>query len=377
MSNNSLFLLLSKQNRNVVIEQPRSIVVTNNEEDISFKDERMDTLQQQLGNTLIYNNRKLKYIYTNINSNYEKIGIHNIEPEYTLDVSGDMRVTSDLKVVGHTDLNNVSIHSNLSLGGDMNVSGGIDVTGDISGEGNLEIKGNISSDGNLDLSGNIDISGNLNVWGKTHLHGDISGCGRLDVRSNVNTLGDYLINQYIMLPVGTIIQYVVNTPPDGWLLCDGSLHQKDLYPRLYNIIGTKFGGVSGVSFRVPNFSGRVGVGYNTTDTSFNSIGFTGGERTHRITVSEMPAHNHEGNTKPAGKHAHTIEDKYFTGNQGADGDPRFYTTVNNGNNYELPVTKTTNENQDHTHAFDTSVVGESKEMDMMQPYIVINYIIRY
>lgn len=39
-------------------------------------------------------------------------------------------------------------------------------------------------------------------------------------------------------------------------------------------------------------SGRTLVGINSSDTDFNSIGKTGGEKTHTLTVDEMPSHNH-------------------------------------------------------------------------------------
>lgn len=39
-------------------------------------------------------------------------------------------------------------------------------------------------------------------------------------------------------------------------------------------------------------SGRVPVGVNTGDSNFNTVEKTGGEKTHTLTVEEMPSHNH-------------------------------------------------------------------------------------
>jgi microcystin-dependent protein len=39
-------------------------------------------------------------------------------------------------------------------------------------------------------------------------------------------------------------------------------------------------------------SGRVPVGVDTNQTEFNSIEKTGGEKTHTLTYSEIPDHNH-------------------------------------------------------------------------------------
>jgi microcystin-dependent protein len=39
-------------------------------------------------------------------------------------------------------------------------------------------------------------------------------------------------------------------------------------------------------------AGRVPVGVDTGQTEFNTVGKTGGEKTHTLTTSEMPSHNH-------------------------------------------------------------------------------------
>ena len=38
--------------------------------------------------------------------------------------------------------------------------------------------------------------------------------------------------------------------------------------------------------------GKVLVGIDTTDTDFNTIGKTGGKKTHTLTIDEMPKHRH-------------------------------------------------------------------------------------
>lgn len=39
-------------------------------------------------------------------------------------------------------------------------------------------------------------------------------------------------------------------------------------------------------------AGRVPVGVNTSQTEFNTVEKTGGEKTHQLTVNEMPSHQH-------------------------------------------------------------------------------------
>lgn len=40
--------------------------------------------------------------------------------------------------------------------------------------------------------------------------------------------------------------------------------------------------------------GKAIVGIDSSDTDFNTIGKTGGEKTHTLTVDEMPKHSHRG-----------------------------------------------------------------------------------
>lgn len=77
------------------------------------------------------------------------------------------------------------------------------------------------------------------------------------------------------IPPGTIVHYGSTTPPNGWLLCDGSSKLRTDYPRLFDVIGTSFGTGSGSNtFSLPA-GGRVIVGWQS-----GLVGVTGGTSTH-------------------------------------------------------------------------------------------------
>jgi len=92
----------------------------------------------------------------------------------------------------------------------------------------------------------------------------------------------------MMVPSGRI------TPPDNWLLCDGTAYLIVQYPALYNAIGDAFGDDGEGTFRVPDLRGRVpvgaGAGAGLTDRPLAS---TGGEETHILSEAEMPSHRHK------------------------------------------------------------------------------------
>ena len=95
--------------------------------------------------------------------------------------------------------------------------------------------------------------------------------------------------------IGGVIEYPSNkTIPDGWLECDGSAVSRTTYSELFAVIGTEFGSGDGsTTFNLPNMKGRVAVGLDTSDSDFNTIGKTGGEKTHTLTELEMPKHWHK------------------------------------------------------------------------------------
>jgi len=60
-----------------------------------------------------------------------------------------------------------------------------------------------------------------------------------------------------IVPVGTIITYSSETPPPGYLECDGTPLSRTAYPNLFAAIGTAFGSGDGSStFHIPDLRGQ-------------------------------------------------------------------------------------------------------------------------
>ena len=151
-----------------------------------------------------------------------------------------------------------------------------------------------------------------------------------------------------MFPVGVIFPYAGSTTPSQFLLCDGSEVSRDTYADLFNIIGETYGAGDGsTTFNLPNLQGRVPVG-KSSDTEFSDLGKNGGEKVHLLTTDEMPSHTHSVAT------ANAISDSSWMtvdGNGGNRGTAQVYTAVR--------------------------AAGGSQAHNNLQPYLTINYIIRY
>lgn len=61
-----------------------------------------------------------------------------------------------------------------------------------------------------------------------------------------------------------------------------------IYFSVNNVNPSKYFGGTWVAWG----TGRVPVGVDTTQTEFNAVEKTGGEKTHKLTTAEMPSHYH-------------------------------------------------------------------------------------
>jgi microcystin-dependent protein len=67
-----------------------------------------------------------------------------------------------------------------------------------------------------------------------------------------------------ILPAGVMMEYGGAAAPSGWLLCDGTAVSRTTYADLFTAISTTFGtGDGSTTFNVPDRRGRAGVGAGT------------------------------------------------------------------------------------------------------------------
>lgn len=183
----------------------------------------------------------------------------------------------------------------------------------------------------------------------------------------------------LLTPTGSISQYGGASAPTGWLLCDGQELSIASYTALYNVLttnGTVFpygantngsGGAGSTHFRLPNFKGRIPVGLDSGQTEFDTLGETGGAKTVTLTENQSGLRSHTHTTQ---SHTHVIDDNTEVGSTYATG----------GSRYAMQYDSTAQTfNSGSTTVVVNSVAGASatEAHNNLQPYIVLNYIIKH
>lgn len=165
------------------------------------------------------------------------------------------------------------------------------------------------------------------------------------LQEQINVLNSNLSSA---VPTGTVSAFAGSTAPSGYLLCNGNAISRTTYATLFSAIGTTYGtGNGSTTFNLPDLRGRVIASLDSTQTEFDALGKASGAKTHQLTESEMPSHTH------------TLSPGQVVGT-GSGGVSNYAPTGNNPQNNTVILS--TGGNQAHNN---------------LQPYMVLNYIIKH
>jgi microcystin-dependent protein len=211
-----------------------------------------------------------------------------------------------------------------------------------------------------------------------------------------------------VMPIGSIKAYTgkvenMDSVP-GWLLCNGSKISRIKYKKLYDVIGSLYGSTGPETFTLPDLRGRIIMGYcngtsplvpkfgNWDDSKSIILGKNDqskGTFYHQLNESEMPAHAHPNNHTHQYFNIANMNQTYIGvySHQGARGNSivafapselakKAIEQSKNGNTtFSSDLSAYVGETSEA--AGYTSVAGNNEPHNNMQPYVAVNYLIKY
>ena len=213
--------------------------------------------------------------------------------------------------------------------------------------------------------------------------------------AKLDSAGAFVVQTGMILPFSA----AAGSIPTGYLNCDGSAVSRSTYSALFALIATTYGSGDGSStFNLPNLAGRFAIGKSGT----YGLGTTGGGTTssftpsgsvsvsvnnHTLTTSQIPSHNHSASTSVSG----TVTTNYLRNQFFAGPSPVGTITRAFGNNAGPSQSSTayasfsgsgstsvgnTGGGGAHNHGASGSFSGASGSVNILGPYISLNFIIK-
>lgn len=178
------------------------------------------------------------------------------------------------------------------------------------------------------------------------------------------------------VPTGAIIGFGASSAPEGWIFCKGDEVSKlGPFAALYAVIGDTYGTPVGIdTFVLPNLSSKVPLGYDFMTAPFNTLGASGGDTEFALGQTNLPTHTHIISGLQIGTEgsAHTHSLRAGNGSEGNSYDKG----TDEGNTWYGDASGA------HTHNIfggvnsDGTGIFNSTPFSILQPYLVINYIIK-
>ena len=223
----------------------------------------------------------------------------------------------------------------------------------------------------------------------------LSSNAQTQISSKLTAAGAFTVQTGMILPWAAADA----DKPAGYLLCNGATISRSTYSALFAVIATTYGAGDGSStFLLPNLQSRIAIGKSgtyalgstggaTTDsfTPAGSIsGSTGGTA---LTEAQLPSHSHSA-TSSSSSSSSTSNGVVTTGSGSGPGGGGV--AVLSGNQSTRPVTGittstttttstsigNTGSGATHNHTLSASFSGNAGTVDVLNPYLSINFLIK-
>lgn len=135
--------------------------------------------------------------------------------------------------------------------------------------------------------------------------------------SYMQELMEYIVDLFaggnVGRSIGEIIMFPTSSPPEKWLVCDGSAISRTIYAELFTVLSTDYGAGDGTTtFNIPDFRDVSPMGIGTVVGGFGAVQ---GALQVTLDTTQIPAHNHAV-TDPGHNHAPLGAAVFQTSNSG-------------------------------------------------------------
>ena len=212
--------------------------------------------------------------------------------------------------------------------------------------------------------------------------------------SKLDSAGAFVVQTGMILPFSA----AAGSIPTGYLNCDGAAVSRSTYSTLYALIANTYGAGNGsTTFNLPNLQNRFVIGRSGT----YALGATGGGTTssftpsgsvsvtvnnHTLTQSQIPSHNHSASTSVSGTVTLSNLKNQFVGSSGSGvimrqwsnnaaptSSSTAYTSFSGSGSTSISPT---GGGGGHNHGASGSFSGSSGSVNILGPYISLNFIIK-
>jgi microcystin-dependent protein len=193
----------------------------------------------------------------------------------------------------------------------------------------------------VNMLGNINVNNNANIKGNLVVDGDVTFKAK---NSNIMEI----------FPQYMVIAWAGEVIPTGWAICDGNKY-------ILNNFGNAVRSIALNAIKTPDLRGRFvlggGKGDNLTNRSFNE---NGGSETHKLTIEQIPTHNH------------SIDWSNLGCKGGLCGE---FTALNKSGIYQGDWAYRTPQEKSGM-PYNTGMIGGSQPHPIMPPFYVLTYIMK-
>ena len=206
------------------------------------------------------------------------------------------------------------------------------------------------------------------------------------LNTKLDSAGAFVVQTGMIIPFSA----VAGSVPTGYLLCNGAAVSRSTYSALFALISTTYGVGDGSStFNVPNVQSRMIIGKSGS----YALGSTGGATTdsftpsgsvsvtvnnHTLTLSQIPSHSHfvssSGNGFPNQVQTNGALTLTSKSNGGAGNNDYILFGVS-GQANQSP-SQSVGGGAGHQHSASGSFSGNAGTIDVLNPYLSVNFIIK-